>query len=256
MSAKEKQLYGIILVLAVALAGVSGYLIAVVQYNQHSEPEFYPIIGGQEQGTQLRTIAVAGLGRASAKPNLAELRLGAVTQATTATEALTKNAESMNKVIGALKAMGIPEDDIETSRFGLYPRYSSGGYLIGFETTHVLRVTTPNLDKVGQIIDRAVEAGANRVEGVYFTFTNEKLQELNNLARQGAVKDAKAKAETIANTLGVKIVGVAAATEETYYYYPYRYEALLDVAAVPPTPIMPPTEVEITVMVKVTYIIE
>ena len=267
MSSRGKQLYGIILVLAVALASVGGYLVAVVQQGQrgqysqspqYSEPRVYPvIIGGSEQGAQLRTIAVAGLGRASAKPNQAELRLGAVTEATTATEALAKNAEFMNKVIGALKAMGIPEEDIETSRFGLYPKYSSyGRTIIGFEVTHMLRVTTTSLDKVGQIIDGAVGAGANRVEGVYFTFTKEKIEELKTLARQGAVEDARAKAETIAESLGVTIIGVASATEETYHYPYRRLIETYATAPVPPTPIMPPTEVEITVMVRVTYIIE
>jgi len=265
MDMKEKQLYGIILVLAVALASVGGYLIAIVQQGQlgqyspstqHSEPKVYPIIiGGQEQGTQLRTIAVAGLGRASAKPNLAELRLGAATQSSTATEALAKNAESMNKVIEALKVMGIPEKDIETAYFGLYPTYSSDGTLTGYEVTHMLRVSTLSLDKVGQIIDKSVEAGANRVETVYFTFTEDKLEELNTLARQRAVGDARAKAETVASSLGVKIVGVAGAVEETYYS-PYYYEYGMVVPVPTPTPIMPPTEVEVTVAIRVTFMIE
>jgi len=265
MSVREKQLYGIIIVLAVALASLSGYLVALFQQGQHvqycaspeyNETKLYPIVVGEEQGTQLRTIAVTGLGRASAKPNQAELRLGAVTEATTATEALTKNADSMNKVIEALKAMGIPEEKIETSYFGLYPKYSSYGTLVGFEVTHMLRVTTTSLDKAGQIIDGAVEAGANRVEGVYFTFTKDKTEELNTLARQRAVDDARAKAETIAKSLLVKIIGVASATEETYYYpYSGRFE-VYPTPAPPPTSIMPPTEVEITVMIRVTYIIE
>ena len=258
----------IIVVLAVALASVSGYLIAIVPYIQRSqytessqriESERFRVYIAGEQGAQLRTIAVSGIGRASAKPNLAELRLGAMTQETTATEALAENAESMNKVIGALIAMGIPEEDIETSYFNIYPRYSTyGETLVGFEVTHMLRVTTTDLDGVGEIIDGAVEAGANRVEGVYFTFTEDKLQELRELARRGAVEDAKAKAGTIAASLEVKIIGVAGADETGYYPSPYYYP-YYDVAVIaprPPTPVMPPTEVEVTVMIRVIFIIE
>lgn len=251
----EKQFYGIILVLAIALAGVGGYLVALIQYG---EPKVYPIIaGGSDLKNQIRTIAVSGSGRASARPNQAEISLGAVTEATTATEALAKNAGSMNHVIGALRAMGIPEGNIETTRFSLYPKYSSYGVTItGFEATHIIRVTTTNLGGVGQIIDKAIEAGANRVEGVYFTFTKDKIEELNILARQRAVEDAKVKAETIAKSLGMKIVGVASATEETYYY-PYSGVAYAGAPVpAPPTPIIPPTEVEITIVVRVTYIIE
>jgi len=250
---REKQLYGIILTLAVALAGVSGYLVAFTQQSR-AQSSVPVITGEQGEGTQLRTIVVAGLGVAAAKPNLAELRLGVATQSLTATEALAKNAESMNKVIEALKAMGIPEKDIETAYFSLYPTYSSDGTLTGYEVNNMLRVSTLSLDKVGQIIDKSVEAGANRVETVYFTFTKDKLEELNTLARQRAVGDARAKAETVASSLGVKIVGVAGAVEETYYYPSYYERAMVVPPA--PTPIMPPTEVEVTVSIRVTFMIE
>jgi len=267
---REKQLYALILVLAIALAGVVGCVIALVlsiqssarasaEYGRLSEPTGVPIVYAVEgQEAQLRTIAVTGMGRASAKPNQAQLSLGARSQETTATEALAKNAESMNNVIEALKGMGIPEDDIETAYFSLYPRYSTyGETIIGFEVTHMLKVTTTSLDKVGEIIDGAVEAGANSVGGVYFTFTEGKLRELNEQARQGAVEDAKAKAETIATSLAVKIIGVASATEETGYYpSSYYYDYALVVPAAPPSPIMPPTEVEVTITIRVTYIIE
>ena len=264
---REKQLYAIILVLAIALAGVVGCVIALVlpsqsaEYGRPSEPTGVPIVYAVEgQEAQLRTIAVIGVGRASAKPNQAQLRLGARSQETTATEALAKNAESMNKVIEALKGMGIPEKDIETAYFSVYPRYSTyGETIIGFEVSHMLSVTTMSLDKVGEIIDKAIGAGANSVEGIYFTFTEEKLQELNEQARQRAVEDAKAKAGTTAASLGVKIIGVASADETGYYPSPYYYEyrTFAYPAPIPtPSPIMPPTEVEVTITIRVTYIIE
>ncbi len=257
---RERIAYGLILVLAVALAGVSGYLFAL--YGRQGESGTYPyavppIIGGQGQITQpaqLKTIVVTGFGRTFSKPDLAELRLGVMTEATTATEALTKNAVSTDQVIKALKALGIAEERIETSYFSLHPRYSTyGRTLIGFEVIHMLKVTTTNIDDVGRIIDKAVEAGANRVDGVCFIFTRERLQELNGIARRMAVEDAKSKAEVIANSLGVKIVGVAYAVEEAYHY-PYYYMGVELVAL--PTPIMPPAEVGITVIVRVAYIIE
>jgi len=271
MSVREKQLYGIIIALAVALGSLSGYLVALFQQGQrvqygaspeYGETKLYPIVVGGEQETQLRTIAVTGLGRASAKPNKVEMMMGAKTQGATATESLGKNAESMNKVIEALKRMDIPEKDIETTSFYIYPRYSSydGGTIIGFEVAHMLRVTTTNLDKVGEIIDKAVEAGANWVEGIYFTFTKDKIEELNTLARQRAVDDARAKAETIAKSLEFKIIGVASATEETGYYPYYdswrSYSFMYPVPMPTPPQIMPPTEVEVTVTIRVTYIIE
>jgi len=245
----RKRYYGIILLPLIALSGASGYLLALAQ---HSSSDV--ITNEQGQGTSLKTIVVTGLGEVAAKPSLAELRLGASTQAPTATEALANNAEVMNRVIEALKSMNIPAEDIETSRFNLRPRYSSyGGTLIGFEVTHLLRVTTTDMDGVGRIIDEAVDAGANKIEMICFTIAKDELEDLNTLARQRAVEDARAKAGIIADSLGVKIVGVAGAVEEAYT--PYRGYEYLDVA-VAATPIMPPTELQITVAVKVTFMIE
>lgn len=209
-----------------------------------------PVHTARSEGTQLKTIVVAGLGRAAGKPNQAELSLGATTEASTASEAVAKNAEIMNNVIDSLKVV-ISEKDIETASFSLYPRYSNG-ILTGFEVTHMLRVTTADIERVGQLIDKAVEAGANRVQGVYFTFARDKLEELNTLARQRAVEDAKAKADIIASSLGVKIIGVAGALEQTvtrgWEYAPAPAPRGVE--------IMPPTELEVSVMVEVTYIIE
>ncbi|MEM2897130.1 MAG: SIMPL domain-containing protein [Candidatus Bathyarchaeia archaeon] len=262
MSAREKKLYAVILLLAVALASVSGYLLAFTQQSQRSPYSGFPEYGnsqsylypnsGSEQGAQLKTITVVGLGSASSKPNLVELRLGAITEATTATETLAKNSELMNRIIEALKAMGIREEEIETLYFNLYPKYVER-VLVGFELTHMLRVRVTNLDNVGQIIDKAVEAGANTVEGVYFSITKEKLRELNGLARQKAVSDAKSKAEIIASSFGVKIVGVASVSEETGYY-PSEYK--VGIAEAFATPIMPPREVEVTITIRATFMIE
>jgi len=263
---REKYLYAVILLLVIALTGVSGYLVASMQglipYTQHGQPSqptspYIVRVVEQGEGTQLKTIVVAGLGIAVGKPNQAVLSLGATTEASTASEAVAKNGEIMNEVIDALKAV-IPEKDIETASFSLYPRYSYDGRetIVGFEATHMLKVTTADMEKVGQFIDKAVDAGANRVEGVYFTFTQDKLAELNTLARQRAVDDARAKAETVADSLGVKIVGVASAIEGTYYQYPYRYEYAIPAPTPTPMPIMPPTELEISVMVEVTFMIE
>jgi hypothetical protein len=258
----RKRYYGIILLLLIALSGVSGYLLALAQHSSsdvESNPlgrseVHYIITNEQGQGTSLKTIVVTGLGEVATKPSLAELRLGASTQAPTATEALANNAEVMNRVIEALKSMNLPEEDIETSRFNLSPRYSSyGGTLIGFEVTHLLRVTTTDLDRVGRVIDEAVDAGANKIEMVCFTVAKDELEGLNTLARQRAVEDARTKAGTIADSLGVKIVGVAGAVEEAYTPYRGYYGVESTIGA---TPIMPPTELQITVAVKVTFMIE
>ena len=200
------------------------------------------------------TITVVGSGVASAKPDQAELRLGVSTKAATAGEALTKNAESMNQVREKIKSMGVSEAEIETARLVLRPSYSRmEERLEGLMIDHILRITVIDIDRIGEIIDKAVEVGANRIEMIAFTFKRDTLEALTKLARQRAVADAKAKAETIADSLGVRIVSISNAAEDVY---PYPKGGPQPGALAASTSVIPPTEREIGVTVRVTFITE
>jgi len=199
-------------------------------------------------------ITVMGLGLASAKPDQAELRLGVSTKAATAGEALTKNAESVNQIREKIKSMDVSEAEIETARFVLRPSYSRMEQrLEGLMIDHILRITVIDVNRVGEIIDKAVEAGANRIEMIAFTFKRDTLEALTKLARQRAVADAKAKAETIADSLGVRIVSISNATEDVY---PYTKGGPPPGALATSMSVIPPTEREIGVTVRVTFITE
>ncbi len=213
--------------------------------------------------SKLRTIVVTGIGQASAQPNRAASVLGVSTMAATASDALNANSKSMKHVIDAIKQTGIKETDIETSIFTLHPRYTRqrGGEtedrrLIGFQNIHLIRVLTER-NEVGKVLDKAVEAGANRINNVSFAFQKENLQELRIEARQNAVSDARAKADIIATSLGVNIIGVASVIEDAYPRPPRRphVEGMVLRARVA-TPISPPSEATTQVSLRVTYIIE
>ena len=213
--------------------------------------------------SKLRTIVVTGIGQASAQPNKAVFVLGVSTMATTASDALNINSSSMNRVMDAIKQTCIKETDIETSMFTLRPRYThsrDGGpedrRLVGYEVVHLVRVLTER-NEVSKVLDRAVEAGANRINPISFTFQKEKLQELRIEARQNAVSDARARADIIATSLGVNIVGVASAIEDAYPTPPRRPygEGMALRTSVRP-PISPPSEATAQVSLRVTYIIE
>lgn len=213
--------------------------------------------------SKLRTIEVTGVGQASAQPDRAVFVLGVSTMAANASDALNTNSSSMNRVRDAIKQTGIDETGIETSMFTLRPRYTrprGGGpedrRLIGFEVVHLVRVLTGR-NEVSKVLDRAVEAGVNRINPISFTFQKEKLQELRREARKNAVSDARAKADVIATSLGVNIVGVASAIEDASPRpprRPYGEGAALRTSVAPP--ISPPSEAAVQVSLRVTYIIE
>src|SRR6187402_1365090 len=62
-----------------------------------------------------RTITVSATGTAEAEPDRARITSGVSTEADTAREALTKNSETMTKIIDELKGKGIEPKDIQTA---------------------------------------------------------------------------------------------------------------------------------------------
>jgi len=247
MRLKETQLYAAIIVLVVALSSMSSYLVAAAQQRDVS-------LEGTETN-QLKTLVVTGVGWVSAKPDMAKVSLGVYTQAATATEAIQKNAEKMNRVIAVLKELGIPEKDIETQYFSLQPIYSKSDppEVVGYGVNNNIIVNVHNLSIIGQVIDKSVEAGANQVQGVSFTLSEEKSKEIKLVALQKAAEDAKKKAETMASSLGIEIVGVQYVSEGGLWYEPYRVD--VGYVKAPETPILP-GDVQASATIQVTYLLK
>ncbi|HVL79146.1 MAG TPA: SIMPL domain-containing protein, partial [Sphingomicrobium sp.] len=63
-------------------------------------------------------------GRSHRAPDIAMFSAGVVTQATTASQAMTENSRRMDAVVAALRRAGIADRDIQTSTISLQPRYS------------------------------------------------------------------------------------------------------------------------------------
>ncbi len=68
------------------------------------------------------TISVTGEATISVPPDLAQIEAGVTSEAKTAREASEANNATMGKVLLALKAAGIDEKDIQTSRLSLQPQ--------------------------------------------------------------------------------------------------------------------------------------
>jgi uncharacterized protein len=204
------------------------------------------------------TVAVTGTGTVSVKPDVADVQLGVSVQKTTVKEAQAAAATAMNAVIDAIKAAGIPEKDIQTTNVSLQPvyDYSQGGdqQLLGYRFSNTISVTVRDLEKVPGVIDGAIAAGANTVDGVSFRVGDPLAAE--GLARKAAMADAKRRAEALASDAGVRITGVATIVETSAPTPTPIYMAGAAVAKdSAATPIMVGTN-DVTVMVNVTYTIE
>ena len=182
----------------------------------------------QQQVANLLTIS--GTGEVKVKPDRVIIDLVISTEDDTAAEAVQKNAAAFNNLMTALKNVGIPEQQIETRWYNIFPVYqylSSGESIItGYRAEHSLKVTIISTNtselgaKAGQVIDAAVGAGVNQIQGIQFTVAEDQVETLSMQALELAVKAAKRKAELITNALGIQLTTVYSVSENVFYPWP------------------------------------
>ena len=175
---------------------------------------------------EANTINVSGSSELTFDPNQAEVWAGISIVKPTAEEAQNEANKVINKIIDGLRYKGIQDKDIATEQLSLYEetRWENNQLKsIGWRATQTLKIRTTDLSKVGLIVDVCVNNGANQIPNINFGLTEEKEQEYKKQALAEAAKNAKAKAETIAESLGVKLGKVKTVSESNYYYTPYTY---------------------------------
>ncbi|HKK05226.1 MAG TPA: SIMPL domain-containing protein [Gammaproteobacteria bacterium] len=163
------------------------------------------------------TIEVTGSGEVFAKPDMAEIQIGAVSEAETASAALAHNNEAMTRLQALMKARGLAPADVQTGEFSVTPNYRSdkGGprRLVGYRVTHQLRVTVRKLAGLGGLLDAVVNVGANRISGIRFAVSD--TAALLDRARRHAMADARHRAEVYAAGAGLRLGSVTHITERT-----------------------------------------
>ncbi len=193
----------ILLLLVLAVSGIVGIS------NQIKEGRY---IG---QGTQYKnTINVSGEGKVLATPDIAQVNLSVLSDAASVVLAQKDNTDKMNKIIKAMKGLGIKEEDLKTASYNISPRYqylAGKSTIIGYEVTQTLEVKIRDLDKVGDILGQAAALGANQVGSLIFTLDDPK--KFQSEARQKAIADAKQKAEDLAGGLGVQLGKIVSFSE-------------------------------------------
>ena len=212
---------------------------------------------------QAPTIRVAGTGEVKVAPDQAHIDLAVETFAATAKAAGEENARKMERVIQALVRGGVARTDVETRNYAVYPEYlpndtSSTPRIRGYRVSNMVTVRTGDLGRVGGLLDAALGAGANRVEGEQVCLKNP--ADASNRALQNAVRDARASAEAMASALGVRLGRVLDASTSSEPPRPYpaammRMDMELASFAKAPTPIQP-GEQTVTSTVWLVYAIE
>lgn len=242
--------------IAVLVMGVVAYG-AILQQQRPPSGGDTTVYAGEEE----RTLSITGVGSVPLRPDEARIVVGVETRGATAREASERNNEAMQSVVDALRGLGIEERDLETRYLRVFPeyRYEGGGepVLIGYRAVNTLeiRLRGEKLNSASEVLDTVIEAGANTVEGVFFTLSDELKKSVRGEAIRLATEDAESKAEQILGPMGLGITGVKSISINEHGFYPIPLA--VERAAGGPEPGAPilPGETEYTVVLQVTYLI-
>jgi uncharacterized protein YggE len=203
---------------------------------------------------ELRTFSVSGEGKEVVVPNIAEIRIGVISEGLDLTTLQKENSEKMNRIINFLKEKGIDEKDIQTENYSVDPKYdySKSPYrIVGYTISQDLKVKVRDLSKIGEILSEAVNYGANNVSGPNFTVDDKEVY--LEKAREKAIKDAKEKAEKIAKSAGFKLGKIVGIQESgPSELYPVMLEEKTVAKEIPQPQIQPGSQ-EIKIQINITF---
>ena len=164
-----------------------------------------------------RTVNVSGYAEIQATPDRAHISAGVLTQGATAAVATQQNTQSMRGVFDALRAAGVTEADIRTSGFNVSPVFDepkqprSAPRIVAYQVGNTVTAMVRDPAKLGDFLDALIKGGANSLNGVFFSVTRN--EELQDKLRVDAVKDARRKAQQMAEAAGATLGPVISISE-------------------------------------------
>ena len=171
------------------------------------------------------SIRVSGDAKVTAKPDRVQIDIGVTTRATQSQDAASQNARQVDAVLAAVRKATSPAAVLKTISYSLNPTYQyhpkgEEPTISGYSAVNVVQVTLDDLAKIGTVIDSATLAGANHVQGIQFTLRDQDAVRAEAL-RQAATR-ARAEADMLAAALGLKVVRVLSAEENSPRVVPVR----------------------------------
>jgi uncharacterized protein len=208
------------------------------------------------QPVAARTLSIAGHAEVHAVPDAALVSTGVVTEGETAAAALKANSAALAKVVDAIRSSGVEGRDLQTSGLSLQartyrpekPSATDRPRIIGYTAANEVTLRVRDLAKLGDLLDKATAAGANRIDGIELVVSNQ--EALLDEARRKAVADAKDKADLYAQAAGFTLGKVMSLAEESVPSPRPLARAMTAVAAAP----VPVEAGEMTLSVRVRVV--
>jgi len=202
------------------------------------------------------TIGVAATGQAAAAPDQAVVRVAVAARADDANAVRASLAANATRMREALAETGVDDDGIRTVSYSIEQEYrEADGERVpaGYRGVHAFEVTLSNVSSAGPIIDVAVSNGADRVDRVELTLSEERRREVRTEALRDAMENARANAEVMAESANLTITEVRSASTGDLSFSPVRAEAFETDAGARLQTDVEPGPVTVVAQVDVTY---
>ncbi len=242
----ERQPLAAIGVVALLLAGGVGFVVA--DTGAAGTPT-------DESAASNATVSVGSDATVERAPDEATVTVAAVGHGETAAAARTNVSGDADAIRSALEGEGAT---VTSSQFSVRPEYDyhdGGRELVGYVAVHTVEAETSDVDGVGTLVDTAVDNGADRVQGITYSLSDETRSDAREDALTTAMDRARGDARTLA-TAEDRSVGDAVTIQTNDGGQPVvraEYETAADAGG--QTNISPgPVTVEVSV--QVTYELE
>ena len=151
----------------------------------------------------LRTLTVTGEGVEKIATTRTQVQLGVEIQGKTAAQVQQEVAQRTAVIVELLRSYQVEE--LQTTGIGLQPNYDYNNNqrrLIGYVGTNTVSFLL-NTEQVGALLDKAVNSGATRIDGLSFTATDTAIAAAQKLALQKATVEAQQQAEAVLKVLNL-----------------------------------------------------
>ena len=167
-----------------------------------------------------RTVTVTGSGETLVTADTAVVSLGVNVRMPDALQAQSGANEAVARIRAALTGAGFSEEDISTGYINLYAIYNYSEdveVIAAYNASSTLAVKVTDMARVGEVIDLAFGAGANTLDGVSFSVSDDAAARAESL--KAAVADAKEKAAVLAEAAGLGELEIESIQEGSVYSY-------------------------------------
>lgn len=180
-------------------------------HPQRHQP-YQPLLLSSAAGASLPQLTVQAEARVEAVPDQVRLRLGVVTEAAEAAEAVRDNNRNMSNLMTALDDIGLDREDLATGQFQITPQWSQPPRptpanwqreIIGYRVNNDLWVATHRIDLAGELLGMAYKSGVNQVGNLQFSVADPEVYHQQAMA--AATQKALEQARVLATVGGVEL---------------------------------------------------